>query len=369
LRGLAVLAVMGSHLFPGTTRSPITQAIGSTLSFGAAGVDLFFVLSGFLITGILYDSLQDSGYFRKFYARRMLRIFPLYYAVVFTYIALTPLLGIQWHGMHWALLFYLQNTNIAGPFYTFGILDHFWSLAVEEQFYLVWPLIVFFVRDIRRLLWVCLALSSVSLVLRLTLAFHHAIYHTINRSTLCRMDSLLVGGALALALRGGLHDRVLRAAKPLFWSAVVAIAGLNLLRPALSQRPQLLPAFDATYLGVRYTLLALASAALIGWCLQPSSLRRFFEGKALRFFGKYSYGLYVLHLIALGYLLRTFRGWISVVTPNKGVGVVGAGLMVFVLAVAAAYTSYHLYEKQFLRLKRYFDYDRTRRTERIAVLS
>jgi peptidoglycan/LPS O-acetylase OafA/YrhL len=360
---------MGSHLFPGTPRGLVTQTIGSVLSFGAAGVDLFFVLSGFLITGILYDSLQDSGYFRKFYARRMLRIFPLYYGVVFTYIVLTPLLGIQWHGMNWVLLFYLQNTNIAGPFYAFGILDHFWSLAVEEQFYLVWPLIVFFVRDIRRLLWVCLALSSVSLVLRLALAFHHVIYHTINRSTLCRMDSLLVGGALALALRSGFHDRVLRAAKPLFWAAAFALAGLNLLRPAMSERPQLLAAFDDAYLGLRYTLLALASAALIGWCLQPSSLRRFFEGATLRFFGKYSYGLYVLHLIALGYLLRIFRGWIALATPSKGVGIVGAGLMVFVLAGAAAYTSYHLYEKQFLRLKRYFDYDRTRRTERIAVLS
>jgi peptidoglycan/LPS O-acetylase OafA/YrhL len=357
---------MASHLFPGTTNGPLMRALGATLTFGATGVDLFFVLSGFLITGILFDSLSDSGFFRKFYARRTLRIFPLYYGVLLTLMLLTPWLGIQWHKMNWVLLFYLQNTDIAGPFYAFHLgsglsLDHFWSLAVEEQFYLVWPLVVFFIRDLKKLLWACLALSSVALLLRFSLAFHHTIYHTINRSTLCRADSLLMGAALALLLRSQLHDAVLRSAKRVFFLVVAVVAALNLSRLAVARRPGWLFAFDASYLSLRYTLMALGSAALIAWCLRPTSVpRRLFENGTLRFFGKYSYGLYVLHVVALGFLLKTFRGWIALVTPSKLAGVVGSGFLSFLVAVVAAYASYNLFEKQFLRLKHYFDYDRPR---------
>jgi peptidoglycan/LPS O-acetylase OafA/YrhL len=272
--------------------------------------------------------------------------------------------------MNWALLFYLQNTNIAGPFYDFHMgnqglsLDHFWSLAVEEQFYLIWPLAVFFIRDLRRLLWTCLALSCTALLLRFILTFHHTIYHIINRSTFCRMDSLLIGAALALLLRSRLHDAVLRSAKAVFLVVVAVIASLNHARSFVEQNPDWLFAFDSSYLSVRYTLMALGSAALIAWCLQPSSVpRRLFEARTLRFFGKYSYGLYVLHFVALGFLLKTLRGWIALVTPSKLAGVAGAGFLSFLVAVVAAYASYNLYEKQFLRLKRYFDYDRSARAE------
>lgn len=106
--------------------------------------------------------------------------------------------------------------------------------------------------------------------------------------------------------------------------------------------------------------MAFGSAALIAWCLRPTSVpRRLFENGTLRFFGKYSYGLYVLHVVALGFLLETFRGWIALVTPSKLAAVAGSGLLSFLVAIVAAYASYNLYEKQFLHLKRYFDYDRT----------
>ncbi len=361
LRGLAVLAVMCSHLFPGTTTSGLLlRSLGASLEFGAAGVDLFFVLSGFLITGILFDSLSESRYFRKFYARRALRIFPLYYGVLIVFFILTPWLGIRWHGMNLAFLFYLQNTNIAGQFYSFEVLGHLWSLAVEEQFYMIWPLAVFFIRDIKRLLWTCLALSCVSILLRFFLALHHTVFHVINRGTLTRMDSLLIGAALALLLRTRFHDSILRWAKIAFLFVVVVVASLNIARSLVESNPAWLFNFDSTYLAVRYTLIAMGSASLIAWCLRPSSnLCRFFEGDILRFFGKYSYGLYVLHFVARDFLLKTFKKWISIVTPNKMIGVAGAGFLLFIVAIVAAYASYNLYEKYFLRLKHHFDYDRS----------
>lgn len=349
---------MASHLFPGTLNGPLLKSLGAVLTFGATGVDLFFVLSGFLITGILFDSLGDSGYFRKFYARRALRIFPLYYGVVLVFIALTPWLGIKWHGMNWALLFYLQNTNIAGPFYSFEYLGHFWSLAVEEQFYFLWPLIVFAVRDSKRLLWVCAMLSCVALSLRFRLAFHHTIYHIINRSTFTRMDSLLFGGAVALLLRSSYHDVVLRLARSVFLIAAALIGTLSFLQLFVSRRPEIVFPFDVTYLAVRYTLLSVGYAALIAWCLREASVcRKIFEQPALCFFGKYSYGLYVFHFVALGFLLKTFKNWIGHFTSSKLAGVTGAGSMSFGVAVAAAFASYHLYEKRLLRLKRYFNYE------------
>jgi peptidoglycan/LPS O-acetylase OafA/YrhL len=369
---MAVLGVMASHLFPATMNNSLTKALGAVLIFGATGVDLFFVLSGFLITGILFDSLSDEGFFRKFYARRTLRIFPMYYGVLFVLFLLTPWLGLQWHRMNWVLLFYLQNTNIAGPFYFFSLghgisLDHFWSLAVEEQFYLAWPLAVFFIRDRKRLIWTCAILSSVALIVRTVLAFHGTIYHIINRSTVCRVDGLLAGAALALLLRGARHDFVLSSARRVFWGVVGLLVSLNIVR-MLIHSPYWLNVFDAGYLSVRYTLMAIASVALIAWCLNAGSIsQKIFETHVLRWFGRYSYGLYVVHVVALGFLLRTLKDWIALVTPNKLAGVVGAGLIVFLVSVLAAYVSYNLYEKKFLRLKRFFDYDRPKKEPAAVV--
>ncbi len=369
VRGLAVLGVMASHLFPGDVKTLLERAVGATLSFGATGVDLFFVLSGFLITGILYDSLSDSGYFRKFYARRTLRIFPLYYGVLLAILLFYPWLHITYHRQLWAYVFYLQNTDAvisANVWQSARVsLSHFWSLAVEEQFYLVWPLAVFFLRDIKKLLWACLAFSTIALVLRFYLAFHHAAYHIINCNTLCRADSLLMGAALALLLRTHLHDSILRFARVTFVAAATTLIGLNLLRLGLLHDAAALIAFDASYLALRYTILAVASAALIAWCLRPTAAtRHFFERPLLRFFGKYSYGLYVLHLIIFGFVSPPFRSLANSYFPSKIWGVVLEGILVFFVSIAAAYASYHLYEKQFLRMKRFFDYNRTQLKDR-----
>ncbi len=136
VRGLAILGVLCSHLFPFGPHSALQAVLHSALSFGANGVDLFFVLSGLLITGILYDSLPDPSFFRKFYARRALRIFPLYYGVIATYAIAAIALGLNFHHELLSLALYLENTDLIalhiGASYGPPILplSHFWSLAI-----------------------------------------------------------------------------------------------------------------------------------------------------------------------------------------------------------------------------------------------
>ncbi len=374
IRGLAILGVMASHLFAGNPPGPVIRALQSIASFGSHGVDLFFVLSGFLITGILYDSLGDSRFFRKFYARRSLRIFPLYYGVLVLLFLLTPPLHLHWQHMQWVLLAYLQNTNLVMPYDQFDVgrgidLDHLWSLAVEEQFYLVWPILVFVVAARGRVLRLALGLSLAALLTRVAFTAHHLSYNFINRSTLSRADTLLLGAALALLLRGPKHDRTLRLAPAVLVISSAVYVGLMIL-----SHMQNVPSWwhiKATFFCLGYSLLAAASAGLIACCLRPSSWpRRLFELRFLRFFGKYSYGIYVLHGVALPFLVGTFRGWINSVSSSKMVSIGGASFLTIIVATCAAWLSYQGYEKHFLRLKQHFRYDREPKpAERAQILA
>ena len=357
LRGLAVLGVAASHLFPGTAQSLLTRTIQSTLSFGFVGVDLFFVPSGFLITGILYDSLGDPGYFRKFYARRVLRIFPLYYGVLAFYALGALFFGMRYSHQLWSMALYLQNTSlIARPIYAYNgpsllPLAHFWSLAVEEQFYLVWPLLVYSLRRQRPLLITCSAFMVLCPIFRLALWHRGWPYYPVHMSTLTRADTLLAGAALALLLRSPAHDRILRAAPWLF------LCGVLLTAITFSRS-------DSTALSFRYTALYVTFAGLLALAVQPSIITDLCQFPPLRWFGRYSYGLYVFHLIFFAYLQEPLRAFIARhISPSRGLGVAMAGLICFAVSMLAAYASYNLYEARFLRLKRFFAYRRQGKAE------
>src|SRR6516162_10219634 len=162
--------------------------------FGWTGVDLFFVLSGFLITGILLDSREAPNYFSAFYARRVLRIFPVYYfSLLVMYFLVMPHFAEARTGEStlktFGYIFYLQNW-----FMPVGFMAHYWSLAVEEQFYLMWPMVVFlFPRH--RILPIALGVSVGSTVLRLTLLAMNAPLRDITENTFTRLDALLLGAA------------------------------------------------------------------------------------------------------------------------------------------------------------------------------
>ena len=376
LRGLAILLVLVSHLmlFNDRTGSRFGDSLAALRGLGWTGVDLFFVLSGFLITGILFDTLRDSHYFRSFYMRRFLRIFPLYYGFLLFMVLLAHWQHFSWGGRQYVLLAYLQNTGLWFPVTDFhpGLwadLDHFWSLAVEEQFYVFWPLLVFLVRGRSRLIGLTLSLSFAALLLRIALYVHGASPLTIFMATPCRMDTLLLGGCVALVIRGNSDWIPRRWMLPLVLLSAAGIAGYTLAHPHRDMRAGF---FGATF---GYSVIAIGCVALLIAALEKDSpIHRVLRWRVLRSLGKYSYGIYVLHIFishlfgtlverVLGQSLRKF---LTPVLHSHPLAVLVEFFLNLAVVFGAAYVSYHLYEVHFLRLKRYFAY-RKESGDRLAV--
>ena len=366
IRGLAVALVMFQHFFQGCNKG---TALGDQLVFGLAsrswmGVDLFFVLSGFLITGILWDTKGSKHYFKNFYARRMLRIFPAYYAVLLVFFVVIPLLsnpGLSAYVedslpdqiWHWT---YLSNFRIAWQesWYAHLFPNVFWSLAIEEQFYLIWPLVVFLCK--RRALYViCAGLLATSVALRIALAIDpDTNWITSFVLTPTRMDGLVVGASLALLLRSDVDHH--HARKWFFWIAILSalvIAALTSWRPENWR--------DMPLQTLRFLFVATLGGAILwlsvtgpkgGW------LQRAFSNSWMRVLGKYSYALYLWHGPAKS-LAR------SIYDPNSSELLAGSRLpaqFLFVaiattLSLAIAWLSWHLLERHFLRLKGTFSHN------------
>jgi peptidoglycan/LPS O-acetylase OafA/YrhL len=369
VRGLAILLVLVSHLmlFNDKTGSRLGDSLAALRGLGWIGVDLFFVLSGFLITGILYDTLQDAHYFRSFYMRRFLRIFPLYYGFLFFLLILGHWTPIAWGGRQYVLLGYMQNTTLWFPVTDFhpgrwADLEHFWSLAVEEQFYLVWPFLVFVVRGRRRLIALALGLSAVALLLRIVMFLHSVSWLTIFMLTPCRMDTLLLGGYAALLLRGDTRWLPKRGLLPAALGIAAVIAAYTLWNLNRDPRSGF---FGATF---GYLLIAVACVAVLLASLEPASwIHAVFRGQILRSLGKYSYGMYVLHILVAYAAGMLFSRWLGTslrifLTPylhSRVLAILVEFCVNTAIVFGVAVLSYHLYEVHFLRLKRFFSYRRT----------
>ena len=309
IRGIAILLVMTFHFWMvGIAGGSLLRerVYGDVAGMGWMGVDLFFVLSGFLITGILYDSREASHYFRVFYARRTVRIFPLYYAALAIFLLVGPLVLAH---LHRTTLASIHSTSAASLFSWTYLLNwymglkgwdavarplvQFWSLAVEEQFYLIWPFLVLKLPR-RRLMGVCAGLMVLAFTLRAVmywLQFPYASYTW----TICRADSLAIGAIVALAVR---HPDDWK--KLLKWSrrlALPALAAVISGRINCSVGPGNSPTifmntFGLTLVGIFFgATLALAVALH-----QESPWHHILASPFLRFLGKYSYCLYVCHM-------------------------------------------------------------------------
>jgi len=359
LRGLAFLMIFLRHYAMTSHQTQLWVRVVAYLCDGGwMGVDLFFVLSGFLITGILLDTRERPRYFTNFYARRALRIFPLYYTMLAVLLVLTPWLHLQWHRGHLAYLFYAGNIayNLnpdlaqVQPAVSFV---HLWSLAVEEQFYLIWPLVVMMVSDRRRLAWICGGLSLGGLMLRVCLLLwlpRGDAYEWCYAQLPTHMDGLLYGALAAIWIRTLPLELVRRRARRILPYAlgvmglVIAFGGIDFHSIAMTMIG--FPALAATFACL--LLLALGKGSLVN---------RFGNVRALRFIGHYSYGMYVYHVlfwIGLAWIQR----WLQVQLHSVVLGGISFTLLMLGGTMAVSVASYELYEKQWLRLKKRFAYEK-----------
>lgn len=339
VRGIAVLLVLvhNTDLYP-------SLHLGFVARNGWMGVDLFFVLSGFLITGILWDSKREENYFRNFYVRRALRILPLYYSALVFMFVLVPLVvpserasifnarSAPW----WAYPLFLQNFLVRVPTNATGLLAVTWSLAVEEQFYVIWPLVVRVCGAValRRLAVGILCLSP---VLRIVLGSHGVLLYS---NPLCRLDGLMAGALLALLVRSHSFDG--SRFVPRAWIVFGAAGALAVWSDQHPLR------------WIVFSFVAFAAAAFVFLALfsRQEWLRTILASRFLVFTGGISYGIYILEKIPLDVVEKVHLGAFP--------------LPVFLAATATTYllalASWSFLEKPFLRLKRHWivrgSYDR-----------
>lgn len=365
VRGLAIFLVLLHHFPPLLEPTGLgAKVIKRVCGLGWVGVDLFFVLSGFLITRILLASRSEkTGYFKRFYMRRTLRIFPLYYATILFVVWVVPLLftlsgesvALLGERGRW-LLIYAQNIVIAArgdwAFSSAQInMNHFWSLAVEEHFYLVWPALVFF-SSRRALTRVSVAILVLAPVLRFALVRSSVGNIAAFVLTPCRIDSMAIGGLLALA------ETDERARASLARLAPYAGIGALALFVPVALRSRSFEPMEPLIATLGFSLLAIASASLLAHLVfsQESRLTAAFQSRPLMTLGKYSYGLYVLHFVLRAPIsaLLEARGWPALMHSE-----VLAWAAYFVIATAASFgaalVTWTLIEKPALALKRYFE--------------
>lgn len=398
LRAIAALLVIFHHLHD---YFPIlgwpTYYLSRFVQQGWIGVDLFFVLSGFLITGILLDTREATNYFSGFYARRVLRIFPLYYLVLIGLIAAGALL--TWRHVsgaaeftrllplpqdRWTYLCFLTNWiglwEAHWDSHFASILAHFWSLAIEEQFYLVWPLMVWMAPR-RAIPWIAGTLALISAVVRGAWSMHVGPYHLvvpismeIQFATICRLDGLFLGAIGACIFRNQQLLARLRRRLPMiatlfvgaFFAAVAFIAverdlatyliyGSDFRRAHLMEDQILL---FSQYGGLSLLAVGFGALVLLAAATEDhrSWMQRLLQSRFLAPIGKHSYGMYVYHIPLLGVAnLVLFPRFHAHSMTQRVLWNYSYMLFIVAASFAIAAVSYELFEKKILRFKRHFE--------------
>ncbi len=385
VRGLAIALVLFHHVWPFLWGGAVATGISKASEIGWVGVDLFFVLSGFLITGILLDSRGTPHYFRNFIVRRSLRIFPLYLLFLFLcFVVLPPVVRavgfsdelllanrdllpwlLAYNANHMTLFNDPAVTGFLGTESLAGMRDGMhdflaitWSLSVEEQFYLVWPfLVAACAPSLPRLAMTLCLVAIVARVAAICLIGDWP--HVTNMATFCRMDSLAVGAALAAYVRS--PSFCVRHYE-WFWKLAAGV----ILPVVLVYTVFVGARGDALFAAGGYSLCAVGFAGIVAGALRKRRglLRRVLETRVMTFLGTYSYGLYLYHMLIL-FLVGMWRAAElrpngTVADPERFQPFFGDMrwdaplrlILVTALTIGTAWLSFHLFEKRFLSLKR-----------------
>jgi peptidoglycan/LPS O-acetylase OafA/YrhL len=346
LRGIAILLVVIYHNFGFT----------NYFYFGWLGVDLFFVLSGFLITSILIATEIEKRDLKNFFVRRILRIFPLYYLALAITLFILPLfssfsMDISYYRQHQAWLWtYTQNWLYILSLPKNNFLIHFWSLAVEEQFYLVWPFIILLLKKTNKLL----LLLSLTLILVIATRFLVWVYKVENIEyfglyTFTRIDGICIGCMVALL------QKTNRTFLEKYTAVIVfSLAGLNFLFYFINK----MHAFTFPYLAiVGYTTFAAMFGLLVYEVISGTTriINKVLSSGFLKFFGKISYGLYIFHLpvylLVTPYLKNIITGKYSASANETDLI---ASVAATFIAIIISYLSYRFFESFFIKLKNKF---------------
>jgi peptidoglycan/LPS O-acetylase OafA/YrhL len=349
LRGIAVSLVLAAHFIrgDGSGRWAAAERVAST---GWIGVDLFFVLSGFLITRILIRTKGEPHYFLAFYLRRALRILPLFYGFIVLLLILPRLwLVSDWlgraylvhhqgwfwsYGMNWLMVREsVLGTVPSATDYGFGT---FWSLAIEEQFYLVWPFVIALI-PLRHLTRVIIGLAVASIAISVILASSGAPIMVLYYSTPTRLCALSVGALLAVfECSGGLSSYTRN------WSLAAILSAILLLAstPLLGKREY----GNALFFAVLLPVLAVAFGALLLKAMENGVWRSGLMNPALRHLGRRSYAIYLLQAPIQHIMLGAGVGPERVGTP--AFLLIGIGMTLLL-----SWASWNLWEVHFLRLK------------------
>lgn len=352
VRAIAILLVIphNADIYPADPGS--LWPLAMIASLGWIGVQLFFVLSGFLITGQLLDATGSPHYFRDFYLRRALRILPLYYLTLVVGLILLPALSSapslassEHTGQVWLWLFLIKWVQPFGQ--TIHGFEHFWSLAVEEQYYLAWPFVVLVYRE-SGLLRACFAAVALAVVTRTALLLSGTPHEANYMFTVCRMDALALGAIAALLVRRpATAERIADRGNLVLLLAALGLGLLALATHVYSTSDPLMQILGYSLLAVGFAAGILVLAAR-EQTERGTWLERVLAIAPLRAVGRYSYAMYVFHLPLVIALTPAIRRWFA--GTGQALPLIVA-LLVGIATFVAGAISYHVFEKHLLALK------------------
>lgn len=354
LRGFSLLFIVTFHSL--IVANPTYVDWFGLVSWGHATLDIFFVLSGFLITAILLKAKGSVGYFRNYLTRRALRIFPAYFVVIGLIFIVLPHFSEVFYNSStreewlWYAL-YLQNvkTSLEGwPEYWY--IAHLWSMSVEEQFYLLWPFAVAWLNR-KQLIRLCVVIMGVSLLCKAIIMLIGDPGKFAHTSTLTRMGAIAMGAILASVERSTL-------ARILPYRGWIILAATALYFVFIIVQPTIINNGVGRLIAFMVSILVPALViALIVLNRLPQLMQRILSHPILLSMGTLSYGAYLLHYPIAGLLYEHNADWL-VPAMNNSPNLVGLmfTLIVFFVTLSAAKLMYHLIELPALKAKRHVSY-------------